>query len=101
MNCRNDLTLLQEPASPDAGQVELLEEYNNTVAVFSCNPGHGLTGQTVLGCVDGKRWNGSSPECPEIVSDQSVGTSASWMCQSQGLQANLLLLLTFILHILQ
>ena len=45
-------------------------EYNDTVAVFSCHVGHVLTGYPVLGCVDGIKWNGSVPECREIVSDE-------------------------------
>ena len=45
-------------------------EYNDTVAMFSCHVGHVLTGHPVLGCVDGQKWNGSVPECREIVSDE-------------------------------
>ena len=90
--------MFQAPASPHAGEVELLEEYNNTVAVFSCRQGHHLTGQTVLGCVDGKRWNGSSPECLEIVSDRTAGTSSGWVCQSDNLNTFLALLLAFLLQ---
>jgi len=45
-------------------------EYDNTVAVFRCEVGHELTGDQVLGCVDGVKWNGTVPECREVVSDQ-------------------------------
>jgi len=58
------------PPSPAHGEVETLMEYNDTVAVFSCHVGHVLTGYPVLGCVDGQKWNGSVPECREIVSDE-------------------------------
>ena len=42
------------------------------MAEFSCGLGHVLTpaSASVLGCVDGEKWNGSVPECREIVSDQ-------------------------------
>lgn len=87
------------PPSPDAGEVEVLEEYNNTVAVFSCRPGHTVSGQQVLGCVDGKRWNGSSPECREIVSDQPR-TSSSIMTTSPLHLLHLLLPLLLLLAVL-
>ena len=57
--------------------MELLEEFNNTVAVFSCSPGYTVIGQSVLGCIDGKKWNGTSPECEEIVSDQRTTSTSS------------------------
>jgi len=60
----------QTPPSPANGDVETLMEYNDTVAMFSCHVGHVLTGHPVLGCVDGQKWNGSVPECREIVSDE-------------------------------
>jgi len=60
----------EEPPSPSNGHVDLLEEYDNTVAVFRCEVGHELTGDQVLGCVDGVKWNGTVPECREVVSDQ-------------------------------
>ena len=72
--------------------MELVEEYNNTVAVFTCGPDHTLTGGPVLGCVDGKKWNGTSPQCIEIVRD-SPGTSSTSSWQSPGFHslANILL----------
>merc|ERR1712226_1778373 len=67
----------QSPSPPSDGEVELLEEFNNTVAVFSCSPGYTVLGQSVLGCIDGKKWNGSSPQCQEVVSHQRTSSSSS------------------------
>ena len=52
--------------------MRLLPEFEDTVAQFSCDLGHVLTpaSASVLGCVDGEKWNGSVPECREVVSDQ-------------------------------
>ena len=52
--------------------MRLLSEFEDTVAEFSCSLGHVLSpaSASVLGCVDGEKWNGSVPECREVVSDQ-------------------------------
>ena len=52
--------------------MRLLSEFEDTVAEFSCGLGHVLSpaSASVLGCVDGEKWNGSVPECREVVSDQ-------------------------------
>ena len=63
---------MQAPPPPANGLVRLLPEFEDTVAQFSCDLGHVLTpaSASVLGCVDGEKWNGSVPECREVVSDQ-------------------------------
>ena len=61
---------MQAPPAPANGDVTLLEEYSDTVAMFTCDTGHVVTGDQVLGCVDGVKWNGTVPECKQIVSDQ-------------------------------
>ena len=52
--------------------MRLLSEFEDTVAEFSCSLGHVLSpaSASVLGCVDGEKWNGSVPECREMVSDE-------------------------------
>jgi len=62
----------QAPPAPANGLVRLLPEFEDTVAQFSCDLGHVLTpaSASVLGCVDGEKWNGSVPECRELVNDQ-------------------------------
>ena len=52
--------------------MRLLSEFEDTVAEFSCGLSYVLSpaSASVLGCVDGRKWNGSVPECREIVSDQ-------------------------------
>ena len=63
---------MQAPPAPANGAVRLPTEFEDTVAEFSCSLGHVLTpaSASVLGCVDGEKWNGSVPECREVVSDQ-------------------------------
>ena len=67
---------MQAPPAPANGLVRLLPEFEDTVAQFSCDLGHVLTpaSASVLGCVDGEKWNGSVPECREVVSDQPEAT---------------------------
>lgn len=72
----------QAPPAPANGAVRLPSEFEDTVAEFSCSLGHVLTpaSAAVLGCVDGEKWNGSVPECREVVSDQPdviTGVSAA------------------------
>merc|ERR1712227_899476 len=60
--------------------MDLLEEYDQGIQFpkilpttninTRCEVGHELTGDQVLGCVDGVKWNGTVPECREVVSDQ-------------------------------
>ena len=72
----NYISCFQAPPAPANGLVRLLPEFEDTVAQFSCDLGHVLTpaSASVLGCVDGEKWNGSVPECREVVSDQPEAT---------------------------
>jgi len=84
----------QAPPAPANGEVNLLMEYEDSVAVFSCNSGHILTGATVLGCLDGEKWNGTVPECKEVASDQPwEGTETSSTAQSNNAFLHLILIL--------
>jgi len=49
------------PPAPSPGSVEL--SYEGTVATFLCPLDHILTSPLPLACIDGKRWNGTAPEC--------------------------------------
>jgi len=49
------------PPTPYPGSVEL--SYEGTVATFFCPLDHILSSPHPLACIDGKRWNGSAPEC--------------------------------------
>jgi len=49
------------PPAPSPGSVEL--SYEGTIATFQCPLDHILTSPLPLACIDGKRWNGSAPEC--------------------------------------
>jgi len=52
----------QAPPSPPSGSVSL--SYSSAVATFTCLPGYSLAPHTgVLACIDGTKWNGTSPEC--------------------------------------
>jgi len=49
------------PPAPSPGSVEL--SYEGTIATFQCPLDHILTSPMPLACIDGKRWNGTAPEC--------------------------------------
>jgi len=49
------------PPPPSPGSVEL--SYEGTIATFHCPLDHILTSPMPLACIDGKRWNGTAPEC--------------------------------------
>jgi len=49
------------PPAPSPGSVEL--SYEGTLATFLCPLDHILTSPAPLACIDGKRWNGTTPEC--------------------------------------
>jgi len=84
----------QAPPAPANGEVNLLMEFEDSVAVFSCNSGHILTGATVLGCLDGEKWNGTVPECKEVASDQPFeGTDTSSSAQFNHVVMHLILIL--------
>lgn len=71
----------QDPIPPPHGSVSLPPTYNNTLAKFSCDPNHLLTGAPILACIDGTSWNGSSPSCEkgsktsQVLLDYSTPTS--------------------------
>lgn len=49
------------PPPPSPGSVDL--SYEGTIATFHCPLDHILTSPMPLACIDGKRWNGTAPEC--------------------------------------
>ena len=74
-----------------------MPEYDDSVAMFGCHAGHVLTGHAVLGCVDGVKWNGTVPECKEIVSDQPATGSSPKMFKLFDIIHLLAILLTAII----
>eukprot|EP00092_Neocalanus_flemingeri_P009311 GFUD01010017.1.p1 GENE.GFUD01010017.1~~GFUD01010017.1.p1 ORF type:complete len:208 (-),score=44.64 GFUD01010017.1:201-824(-) len=60
----------QVPPAPSSGSVYLPPSYNSTLAVFLCSPGYTMSGPTTLACVDGQRWNGSTPQCNIMTAPQ-------------------------------
>ena len=58
----------------------MVTSYNLSLAVFTCLPGHTMSGTDTLGCVDGTHWNGTVPHCvgTKHMSDQPLdGTTTT------------------------
>jgi len=60
----------EPPPPPSPGSVEL--SYEGTIATFFCPLDHILTSPLPLACIDGKRWNGSAPQCELVTTPVPV-----------------------------
>ena len=55
-----DCGTLSDPAN---GTVSFSTTTYNSVATYSCNTGHTLTGDDMRTCLDSGSWSGSEPTC--------------------------------------
>ena len=62
------------PDPPSSGRIILQAEYNDTLAVVECSPGHAPSAPGPLACLDGKHWNSTVPQC-HLVSRVYVHTT--------------------------
>eukprot|EP00090_Calanus_glacialis_P007935 TRINITY_DN16326_c0_g1_i4.p1 TRINITY_DN16326_c0_g1~~TRINITY_DN16326_c0_g1_i4.p1 ORF type:complete len:193 (-),score=39.69 TRINITY_DN16326_c0_g1_i4:325-903(-) len=54
----------QVPPAPPSGSITT--SFSTTLSVFTCLPGHTMSGPATLACVDGTHWNGSAPHCQDV-----------------------------------
>jgi len=92
------------PAAPSPGLVEL--SYEGALATFHCPLEHILTSPLPLACIDGKRWNGTAPQCTRVttpappVDRRDVNEPQTSSTSSFSSSSSFLVFLLFIFSIL-
>merc|ERR1712241_632914 len=92
------------PPPPSPGSVEL--SYEGTIATFLCPLDHILTSPLPLACIDGKRWNGTAPQCTRVttpappVDRRDVNEPQTSSTSSFSSSSSFLVFLLFIFSIL-